>query len=183
MVTAKPKLMTADELLLLEGDDGRYDLIHGELYQMPPAGEVHALPPSKLNRAVVAYLLQNDIGDVFVAETGFVLARDPDIVVAPDLAFIRHGRLSSEPQSGFLELAPDLAVEVVSPYESRARVETKAQAYLAAGGSLVWAVWPLRRTVVVYEPDQPPRELTDADTLDGGDILPGFTLPVAAIFR
>lgn len=176
-------LMTAEDLARITDDDCRYDLIRGELIRMAPAGGRHGNLAANIVGPLWAHVAQEQIGNVYIAETGFLLARDPDVVLAPDAAFVRSDRLPpEEEQDGFLPLAPDLAVEVVSPSDSSDYVTDKVMEYLDAGTSLVWVVQPRRRIVTVYTPDHIGRVLGEADELDGGDVLPGFRLPVTAIF-
>jgi Uma2 family endonuclease len=114
-----------------------------------------------------------------LGETGFVLARNPDTVRAPDLAFVRRGRLPERTIGMvYIDGAPDLAVEVLSPSDSAIDMEDKVAEYLGAGGRLVWVVNPKRRTITVHAPEVPPRTLHEHETLDGGEVLPGFTCVV-----
>ena len=123
------------------------------------------------------------LGVVCGAETGFVLARDPDTVLDPDVAFVRRERI---PASGlpatFWEGAPDLAVEVTSPGDTRREVADKVASWLAAGTRLVWVVDSKRASVTIHEPALTPRRLAGADVLDGAPLFFGFRRPVADIF-
>ena len=104
-------------------------------------------------------------------------------MVAPDVAFVRTERLRPwRNRRGFLPIAPDLAVEVISPSETAKHIADKIAAYLEAGTALLWVVRSIPQTVTVYEPGHDPRVLGIGDILDGGTVLPGFSLPVAAIF-
>jgi Uma2 family endonuclease len=150
---------------------------------MTPAGFDHGVVAMNLGAPLGQHVRAHRLGVVCGAETGFVLARDPDTVLAPDLAVVRQERL---PQSGrpttFWNGAPDLAVEVLSPSDTIFAVEEKVAAWLAAGTSLVWVVNPRSRAVTVHRPGRPPRTLLESETLDGEDVVPGFRLPVAEIF-
>ena len=175
--------VTAEDLASLPDDGHRYDLIRGELFRMPPSEHHHGGPAGEIASHVGAFNLRERLGKLYVAEAGFVLARDPDVVVAPDVAFVRTERLRPwSKQRGFLPIAPDLAVEVISPSETAKHLADKIAAYLAAGTALLWVVQPTRQTVTVYEQGRDPRELGIDDVLDGGAVLPRFRLPVAAIF-
>ncbi|MCE9556862.1 MAG: Uma2 family endonuclease, partial [Planctomycetes bacterium] len=119
----------------------------------------------------------------FGAETGFLIARDPDTVRALDLAFIARENLPAiEPTEAYWPGAPDLAVEVVSPDESSREVLEKTQMWLDSCTKCVWIADPKPQSVTVY------RSMTDItvygmkDELDGGDVLPGFRCKVADIF-
>jgi Uma2 family endonuclease len=106
------------------------------------------------------------------------------VVLCPDTSFVRAERLpEGDYPEGFLEHPPDIAVEVVSPSDRMADVNAKVDEYIRSGTALVWVVEPRRRTVTVYRPDLSVQLLVEDDVLDGGDVLPGFNLPVSSIFR
>jgi Uma2 family endonuclease len=159
-------LLTAEDLWRL-GPDCRCELIDGVLVEMPPVGGL--LYP-------VAHLL----GRLY-PELGCILRRNPDRVRAPDLAFIRMERTPDEPP-GFWEIAPDLVVEVVSPNDTRAEIQLKVREWIEAGVRLVWVIYPDARTVEVIRSLLDREELTADDTVDGGDVLPGFSCRVAELF-
>jgi Uma2 family endonuclease len=175
--------MTADELLTYPHDNQRLELIKGELRTMAPAGGEHGALTINVTLPVGAYVRANGLGVVFGAETGFILARDPDTVRAPDLAFVRQERIppTGVPR-GFFPGAPDLAVEVVSPSDIFTEVEDKVQEWVEAGCRLVWVINPRRRRVTAYRSLTDIVVLTVADALDGHDVLPGFRCPVADLF-
>ena len=127
--------VTADDLASLEGDGYRYDLLKGDLIRVSPAGFRHGRLAAEIARRLGNFLVQHPhLGVVVGAETGFRLSRNPDTVLGPDAAVVRSERLPRpEAQVGFLELAPDLAVEIVSPTDRRTTVSGKVDAYLAAG--------------------------------------------------
>jgi Uma2 family endonuclease len=132
---------------------------------------------------MAAHMAQNRLGEIFMAGTGFLLARDPDTVRAPDIAFVRKDQPPAElPEEAFCPGSPDLAVEVVSPGDPFREVEEKVQAWLDAGTAMVWVVNPKWRTVSVYRPASDIRTLTENDELDGGGVLPGFRGRVGEIF-
>lgn len=178
------KLITAEELSQLPDDGCRYELSQGVLVAMPPAGGWHGENSSEISWHLSSFIRPRALGRVYVSETGFVLARDPDVVRAPDVAFVANDRLPpARDREGYLPLAPDLAIEVVSPHDRQSDVMDKVLEYLDAGTRLVWVVEPRRRTVTVWTPDRTARILTEDDELDGGDVLPGFRLSIADIFR
>jgi len=116
-------------------------------------------------------------------DVGFRLATDPDTVRAPDVAFVRRERvLAAGRVTGYWSGAPDLVVEVISPNDLYTEVEEKVAECLEHGARLVFVLNPRRRTVAVHRPDRPLRTLTVDDTLDGEDVVPGWTLPVRALF-
>lgn len=177
------KLMRAEDLAAMEDDGQRYDLVEGKLQRMSPAGFQHGKIALRIGRLLASYVEERGLGVVVGAETGFVLARDPDTVLAPDAAFVRAERLPPEGQQrGFLEAAPDLAVEVVLPADRAGEVHDTAMRYLQAGVRLVWIVYPGQRSVAVYTPERVARLLGDGDELDGGSVVPGFRLAVSNVF-
>jgi Uma2 family endonuclease len=173
--------ITTAEELLRAGDIGRCELIRGELRMMIPAGDEHGRTVVSLTCAVGNHVAARQLGVLHGAETGFILARDPDTVRAPDLAFTRAER-ASPPARGFVPGAPDLAVEVLSPDDRPGYVREKVAEWLEAGTLAVWVVDPRDRTVSVHEPERPPSVFGEADRVPGGHLLPGFVLPVRDLF-
>lgn len=177
------ELVTADELFAMPEDGHRYDLIRGRLYRMPAAGGRHGEIEMELGAEIRNHAKARGLGRTYGAETGFLLARDPDTVLAPDVAFVRADRLPPpEARIGFMAVAPDLVVEVVSPSNSEAEIADKVRLYLDAGVRLALVVRPRARTITIHAPGRPPRVLRAEDEFDGGDVLPGFRLRVGDIF-
>ena len=176
--------LTAEELLHLPGDGWRYALVEGELQRMTPAGFDHGAVVMNVAVPLAQHVRRCGLGVVCGAGTGFVLARRPDTVFAPDVAFVRRERIpASGRPAAFWEGAPDLAVEVVSPGDTRPEVAAKVASWLAAGTRVVWVVDPGRRSVAVHEPGATPWHFAaDADIVDGAPLFPGFRLPVADVF-
>lgn len=174
--------LTAEELSYLPPEEGRSELVAGEIVREPPPGEEHGWLAAGLLGDLVLFVRARRLGRVY-SECGFVLGRDPDTVRAPDAAFVSAERVATVVRRGpYFEGAPDLAVEVVSPGDSRAEVASKVREYLAAGGRAVWVVDPRRRSITVHRADAAPHTLGTSDVLDGGDVLPGFRLPVRDVF-
>jgi len=173
--------ITTAEQLLRAQDVGRCELIRGKLHEMIPPGAEHGRITMSLGQRIYRHVEQRGLGTVFAAETGFVLARDPDTVRAPDVAFVRAGR-PAPPRRGYYPEAPDLAVEVLSPDDRPGYVRDKVAEWLEAGAAAVWVVDPERRICAVHEKGRESRVLHASDTLDGGEVLPGFELEVRAIF-
>ncbi|HWE94698.1 MAG TPA: Uma2 family endonuclease [Tepidisphaeraceae bacterium] len=174
--------VTAEELWAMPGDERR-ELVRGEVRTMAPAGFDHGAITNNLAFLLTAFTRGKSLGQILGAETGFILARNPDVVRGPDVAFVQASRI---PASGrpvkFWEGAPDLAVKVVSPSDTLEDVEEKVDDYLAAGTRMVWIVNPRRRTITVHRPGSNPVVLREADTLDGQDVLPGFHCGVHEAF-
>lgn len=177
------KLTTADELLAMPDDGYRYELIEGELIRMSPAGARHGRIAVKVTNRLGPYVETHHLGEVYAAETGFKLRSNPDTVRAPDIAFIGKSRveLAGDPE-GYWSGAPDFAVEVMSPDDSRPKTDAKAKHWISAGAKLVWVVNPRKRTVTVYQSLTNIFEVTENDVLDGGEVVPGFQLSVSEIF-
>ena len=175
-------LATVDDLLAIPDDGNRHELLRGEIIVSPSPSYRHGKAQSRFAAVLVRYADETGLG-VVVTESGFRLHRDPDTVLGPDVAFIRTDRLPPDADdTTYLELAPDLVVEVVSPSNSLAEMHDKVLTYLEAGVRMVLVLEPKRRTVTVHTPDRVARTLVVGETLDGGDVLPGFSVPVADLF-
>jgi Uma2 family endonuclease len=176
--------LTAEDLPYLAAEEGHSELVAGDLVREPPPGEEHGWLAGAVFGHLFRFVWERRLGRMYAAETGFVLARDPDTVRAPDAAFVSAARVAGTARRGpYFEGAPDLAVEVVSPGDSRQSVAAKVREYLAAGGNVVWVVDPRERSVTVHRKGGAVITLTVEDTLDGAPVLPGFQLPVRAIFE
>ena len=184
-MTTGTKPVTAEDLLLMtQGDTGkRYELVEGELWEMPPAGGYHGNVAFTIASIIGAYIRGKNLGVGFTAETGFVTRRDPDSVRAPDVAFVSKERLAQgRAPDGFVQIAPDLAVEVVSPSDSAAAVYVKVEEYFAAGARLVWVVHPDTRSVTVHHSPGESKTLREGDALDGEPVFKGFQVRVRDLF-
>lgn len=183
MSSTTTKLMTADELLMMPDDGFRYELVKGELKRMPPTGTEHGEVTMELAAPLHRYVKLNKLGRVYAAETGFKLESDPDTVRAPDIAFVRAERIQATgSMQGYGEGAPDLAVEVLSPGNTKREMAEKVADYFAAGARLVWIVNPKSKTIAVHRSPTDIVTLTEQDTLDGDEVVPGFQIAVAEIF-
>ena len=161
---------------------GRCELVRGELFMMNPCGFRHGRIASRIGSRLEIFVEKHSCGAVTGAETGFQISRDPDTVRAPDVGFVRAERLPDTAFEGFFQGAPDLAVEVLSPHDRVGAVNAKVQDWLQAGCGLVWVADPQNRTVSVFRSGGKIILRGESDTLDGADVLPGLTLPVAEIF-
>ena len=186
-MSAQKTLVTAELLpglsSRLSSEGKRTELVEGELVVMAPAGGRHGRIANTIAYFLTQVSRDRKWGTVFAAETGFLLRRDPDTVRAPDVAFVSSERLGTdEAPAGFLKMAPDLAVEVVSPSDSAAAVQSKVEDWLGAGTRLVWVVYPDTRSVTVYRSLNEAEVLSEPDALDGAPVLPDFALPVSDLF-
>jgi Uma2 family endonuclease len=178
-----PALMMAEELIRLPSGRQFYELVRGELRVREPAGGRHGQIIMTLGGLLFQHVRANRLGVLFSADTGFVLERAPDTVRAPDISFIAAARIDARNVTPkYLEGAPDLAVEVLSPGDGMLEMEDKMEEYFATGARLVWIVNPKRRRVTAYAPGAAPRVLREDDVLDGGDVVPGFACAVREIF-
>ena len=187
MTTTTPKsrtqLLTADDLLRLHSEGVRGELIRGVLHQTVAAGLEHGKIAVNMSILVGSFVKPARLGWVIASDAGIRLEREPDTVREPDLAYISAEKLPLDtPVPGYAEVVPDLVVEIISPNDRYVAVHDKAQMWLRFGVRLVLLVDPDARTVTVMPHDGPPQTLTDADTLDGGDVLPGFACAVRDIF-
>ena len=181
-MTVGQKPVTAEELLRTP-DDLRRELVRGEVRTMAPAGSAHGRIAVNVTWALAGHVKARDLGSVFAAETGFKIAENPDTVRAPDVAFVARERVEAVGErEGYWPGAPDLAVEVVSPNDRFAEVEEKVEDWLAAGTRMVLIVNPRGRTVTVRLPGNKVEILTEEGTIDGGEVVPGWSLPVADVF-
>ena len=149
MVTITTQPMTAEELLNMSDDGFRYELIRGELKKMSPAGQTHGKYSWSVAFSLGGHIEANRLGRMYIADTGFILATDPDHVLAPDVAFVSNERMRQIGETdGFARGAPDIAVEVISPSDRYTEVDQKVSDYLEAGC----------RAVIVVNPTQPNRK-------------------------
>jgi len=174
------KKMSADEFEASPFAE-THELIRGELYPTMPAGTLHGVITIRLSTYLSFFVMENHLGEVTAAETGFKLINQS--IVGADIGFVGKENLAKfgVPES-FFPTAPDLAVEVVSPGNSSEEISTKVEDYLSSGSRLVWIVYPKRKVVVVYRTNNTVSFLHETDELDGEDVLPGFRCSLAKIF-
>lgn len=176
-----PALMTVEEFMRLPDDGLFHELDEGRLVCMPPSAFRSSRVAAKLLQRLANFADEHDLGIVAGEQGGVILGRDPDIVRAPDISFVRRERVVDTGR-GYFEGAPDLAVEVLSPSDRYAAVARKVSQYLAAGTRLAWVLDPETRTAAVHRPGRQVLELGEDGILDGEDVLPGFRLPLAEVW-
>ncbi|GIK57073.1 MAG: hypothetical protein BroJett015_27360 [Chloroflexota bacterium] len=177
-------LLTAVDLYQMPNHGGRSELVKGEVTLMSPAGTQDGKIALRLGAIIWNYVEAHNLGEVYAAETGFTIEEDPDTVRAPDVSFVARERIPPEGEPpDFWAIAPDLVAEVLSPFDVASKVQQKITEYLQAGVRLVWLVDPETQTVTVYESLAHGRILLPDDTLTGGEVLPGFSLPLHQLFR
>ena len=174
---------TAQELMHLPTIHRRLELVEGRLFEMPFNGAQHGHVTMQIGSQLGSCVKHNGLGKVFAPGTGFILHRDPDTVRAPDVSFIARDRLPpGELPAGYLEIMPDLAAEVLSPNDRSNEVRDKVEDWLRAGVKLVWVIYPANRSATVYRSMDDVQELSEDDSLDGEQVVPGFTCRVGDLF-
>jgi Uma2 family endonuclease len=173
--------MTAEELYRLSLPNKRTELVAGRLIVREPPGFRHGRVAAGLAAKVWKFVEERHLGVVLTCDPGFILQRGPDTVRAPDIAFISRERLPYPEPVAYAEVAPDLAIEVLSPGDRPDETLAKVADWLNAGTRLVWLVDPGRRQVRVYREDGTEVLLSDTDRLDGEEVVPGFSIEVADI--
>ena len=179
-VLGAPRRMTAEEFYA-ECKLDRAELVNGEVIEKMPPGFDHGDFALTIGSLLKAHVRKHSLGRVSV-EGGFRLSRNPDVVRSPDVSFVVAAQLEGQNTQGFIEGAPTLAVEVVSPGDLASEVDAKVQEYLAAGTLAVWVVYPKTGSVVVFTPDET-RVCLRQHMLRGEPVLPGFEIAVSEIFE
>jgi Uma2 family endonuclease len=176
------RLLTAEEFWSLPSSRWA-ELIDGVPIEMSPPGPEATGIAATITWLLSTYVRPRALGKVFT-DVGTIIRRNPDAVRAPDVAFIRAERVPAGgfPARGFTDVVPDLVVEVVSPGDTAAEVQSKVREWLEAGVRLVWVVYPSSRTVNVARSLLDRETLAVGDVLDGGDVIPGFICPVEDLF-
>lgn len=176
------KLLTAEEFFLLPQptDGSQQELVRGEIVTMPPPGGLHGVTCSKVDRKLGGFIDAGPGGTLACNDTGFVTERDPDSVRGPDVAYWSKERLPVVPV-GYIEVAPDLLVEVLSPGNTWKQVRAKLREYFAKGVRLVWVIAPEDRTLTIYRMPDEGRLLHESAIVTGEDVLPGFSCRVSEL--
>lgn len=176
------RLITGDELAAM-GDIGPCELIEGIIVPMSPTGDVHSRCEGNFYYVLRSFADTHKIGKVRVGEVGIYTRRNPDTVRGADVVFVSNERYAQKKSPGYLDIAPDLVVEVLSPNDSWPEMTQKLREYFAIGVRLVWIADPQTRSVYAYRALDNVREFTENDDLSGEDVLPGFSVKVAQLFE
>lgn len=175
-------VLTGEELFEL-GDIGRTELVKGELVRMAPTGHLHGFVEVRFGKMLSIFVDERKLGRVLSGEVGIYTGRDPDTVRGADVAFISNERLAQAQAQGYLDVAPELIVEVMSPDDRWYDINDKLTEYFGIGVQIVWVADPQRKQVHVYRSLTEMEILGAGDTLSGGEILPGFGVVVAELFE
>ena len=186
--TTNPAIATktwTDEAFMALPDDGHhYEVINGELIDMGNSGALHGYVCSLALAALAGYILPKKLGVILDSSTAFKMKNGNKR--SPDIAFFAKERLQGIAvlPSGYLDGAPDLAVEVLSPGNTVEEIDDKLTEYFENGSRLVWVIHPTQHYVLVYRSAQEPdRLLKEKDSLDGEEVIPGFSLAIADLFQ
>ena len=179
----KPALITAEEFMLMDSEGVRSELVRGVICEMGGTGHEASIIAAIFVTELMSFVRPRKLGFVSGPDGSVRLERGPDTVRIPDAMFISADRMPpAVNMRSFAESIPNIVVEVKSPNDSRRETHDKARMWHSYGVPLVWAAYPETRTIDVHRADGSITTLTDADTLDGGEILPGFSVAVSEIF-
>ena len=183
MASAITKLLTAQDLLRLSSQGVRGELIRGVLCETVSVGEEHGHIAGIFITYLNLHIRAQRLGRTGGTDVGVMVGRNPDTVREPDVYYVSAERLPLDLRvQGYLEVIPELVVEIISPNDTQQSVNDKPVMWLSHGVLMVVEVYPSERAVMVHRPCTPAATLTGGDVLDGGDVLPGFTLPLSEIF-
>lgn len=179
---AIPAVVEPEDLLAMPGGD-RYELIDGVPKEKPmgaKSDEIGGLLLTQFN----IFIRPKKLGRAYASQTGFqCFPKKPKLVRMPDASFVAAGRLPNDTSpDDYIKVAPDIAVEVISPNETYEEVEEKVAEYRSAGVKLIWVISPGSKTVLIRRPDGTCAEVDETGTLSGEGVLPGFACPVAELF-
>ena len=181
VAAAFPKSMTIEEFAQIEGD-GKFDLVNGVVWFVSGAAQRQGKYSARLARLLGNQAVETRMGEVYTAEFAYIIDPDTATVLCPDVSFLTSAHMLPD-NDDFHPGPPDIAVEVISPSETARRVGIKVGRYLEAGTAIVWCVYPKTRQIVVHDADRASEIIGVGDTLTGGAVLPGFALPLAALFE
>jgi Uma2 family endonuclease len=177
------KTAVTGEQLLEMGDIGRVELVNGEIIELMPTGHRHGKIEALIAFFLIGFVRQYKLGHILTGETGIYTRRNPDTVRGIDVAYISNERFSQVQATGFLDVAPELVVEVMSPTDRWIDIQEKLAEYFNIGVQLVWLVDPQLEQIHVYRSLDDTSRLTAEDELTAAEILPGFSVPISEIFE
>jgi Uma2 family endonuclease len=184
MSLAQPKLHTAEDLDELARNGKGYEIVRGILIEELPVGNYIAKLELKIASIILGFIEENDIsGEVLPATARFRLKESPDTVRGPEISFICGERLPEGVSDRVQDLAPDLVVEIVSKSNPADEIETRIIDYLEAGTRLLWVIYPKSRSAYIYQSLDSVMRIDEEGVLDGGEVLPGFSLSLLKLFK
>lgn len=185
MSTASPTSLVTPEQFLELPDRERYELVGGELVEQPTMSLEGAAVAGRIVVRIGAFIEPAKLGLIFTSDASYCcFPNDPGQVRRPDVSYIARGRLNRENyEHGHCNIAPDLAVEIVSPNDSLAEMGEKIEQYLEAGVRLVWLINPIARTAEEYRPNGPTAHVRRGGTLSAEPVLPGLSIPLSSLFQ
>ena len=170
------------EVLASMGDRGSSELVEGRIVPMSPTGDLHGGCELAFGVYIRDHVRRHGLGKVRVGEVGIYTRRNPDSIRAADVLYISNERYAARVSSGYLDVAPDLVVEILSPSDSWSVLMQKLREYFGIGVRLVWVADPATQTVHAFKSTTDVQEYGPEDVLPGDDVLPGFRVDVAALF-
>lgn len=189
MVESSPTTpITVKDIEDMEARGISREIVNGqwvEVSEEKMAGELHGAIATHLIIALGSYVKAHQLGRVYPADTTYILEEDKDgvqLMRLPDVSFVAADRVKTRDRGTYYQLAPDLAIEIISPSERAVAMRAKLKDYLRTGVRQVWQVYPETQEVVVYLADGTVRTYDVGQTIPGDEILPGFALPVADVF-
>lgn len=181
-ISTETALITGEEFAEMM-DLGSCELVEGRIVEMSPTGDEHAGIELTIGMVLKSFVSARSLGKVRVGEVGVYTHRTPDSVRGVDVLYISNERYARKGNKAFLDVAPDLIVEILSPSNGAIEMTRKLREYFAIGVRLVWLVDPDTRSVLAYRAFTDVREFTANDELPGDDVLPGFSVKVATLFE
>lgn len=181
LLAKNEQLITGEELAQMP-DLGPCELVDGRIVPMPPPGPLHARLESEIDWWLRSWVKETRRGQVLVGEAGIFIRRNPDTVRGADVAYISSERWAHRGDSTYLEVAPELVIEIVSPHDRWVDIVEKLADYFAAGVDRVWLVDPFKGKVFVHRSVTDARVFQPGETLTDEEILPGFSLPLSDLF-
>ena len=175
------RLVTGEELYRMTGI-GPTELVKGEIVEHMPTGHLHGDVEFTIGFFLKSYLREHKLGKVFGGETGLYTGRNPDTVRGVDVAYMSHERFARVQAQSYLDVAPELIVEIMSPSDAWSEVQEKLAEYFAIDVKVVWVVDPKLQQIHSYRAVDNVQIYKLSDTLTCEDILPGFAMPAAEIF-
>lgn len=176
------KLVTGEELLAM-GDIGRTELIDGRIVYMPPTSGGHGYFEGGIGAFLDRYVRPRKLGWVLTGEVGIYIRRNPDTIRAADVCFVSRQQVPERPRQGYLQIAPELVVQIISPRDTWEEVQTKLEDYFSIGIQRVWVVHPDQEYILVYRTSTDSTKIGKTQTLRGEGTLEGFNLSLAELFE